>query len=74
MSNESLQEQLIELQTRLVFQEDTIHELNAVIARQDEQLLLIQLQLKLLGKRFDDYLYTQDQEGASPLDEKPPHY
>jgi SlyX protein len=74
MSNEKWQEQMIELQTRLIFQEDTLQELNTVIARQDEELRRLQEQLRVLGKRFDDYLYSQEQKPGQSEDQKPPHY
>lgn len=69
-----LAEQMIELQTRLAFQEDTLQQLNQVVAAQDHELRQLQQQLKLLAKRFDDALYTQEQGAAKPVDERPPHY
>ncbi|HSX85836.1 MAG TPA: SlyX family protein [Cellvibrio sp.] len=69
-----LQEQLIELQTRVAFQEDTLTQLNQVVAKQDQEILTLQQQLRLLAKRFDDTLYQQEQGDGKPLDERPPHY
>lgn len=69
-----IQDQLIELQTRVAFQEDTLQQLNQVIALQDQDIRELQQQLKLLAKRFDDSLYTQDQVAAKPEEERPPHY
>ena len=56
-----LQEQLIELQTRVAFQEDTLTQLNQVVAKQDQEILTLQQQLRLLAKRLDDALYQQEQ-------------
>jgi Uncharacterized protein conserved in bacteria len=73
MMNE-LQEQLIELETRVAFQEDTLTQLNQVVAKQDQEILTLQQQLRLLAKRLDDALYVQEQGIAKPLEERPPHY
>ena len=69
-----LQEQLVELQTRVAFQEDTLTQLNQVVAKQDQEILTLQQQLRLLAKRLDDALYQQEQGDEKPLDERPPHY
>lgn len=73
MMNE-LQEQLIELETRVAFQEDTLTQLNQVVAKQDQEILTLQQQLRLLAKRLDDALYVQEQGIVKPLEERPPHY
>jgi SlyX protein len=69
-----LQERMIELETRVVFQEDTLNELNSVITRQDQEIIRLRQQVALIAKRFDDYLYTQEQGSASPDQQRPPHY
>lgn len=65
---------IIELQTRLAFQEDHIQELNRVVADQDQEIRLLQHQVKDLVKRFDDYIYAQEQARTAPTDDRPPHY
>jgi SlyX protein len=65
---------VIDLQTRIVFQEDTLQQLNAVVAQQDQEIRELQQQLKLLAKRFDDALYAQEQGGTAVVNERPPHY
>ena len=67
-------EQLIELQTRIVFQEDTLQQLNEVVTQQDQDIRQLQQQVKLLAKRLEDALYTQEQSTAKIIDERPPHY
>ncbi|WP_111640340.1 SlyX family protein [Marinimicrobium alkaliphilum] len=71
---DALQAQIEDLQSRLVFQEELIHNLNDVVAGQDALLQKMQAQMRVLGKRFDDHLYSQDSGGAKPADERPPHY
>ena len=69
-----LQEQLIELQTRVAFQEDTLNQLNQVVAKQDQEILTLQQQLRLLAKRLEDALFVEEQGTAQPADDRPPHY
>lgn len=69
-----LQARIIELETRLAFQEDTLNELNAVIARQDHEVILLRQQVALIAKRLDDYSYSQEQGSTQASHERPPHY
>mgnify|MGYP000849066258 CR=1 FL=1 len=73
-SSDDLQERLVELETRVAFQEDTLNDLNNVITRQDQEIIRLRQQVTLMAKRFDDYMYTQEQGNASPDQERPPHY
>ncbi|WP_049721895.1 SlyX family protein [Gilvimarinus polysaccharolyticus] len=67
------QDELIELQSRLSFQEDTINELSNIVARQDRQLQALTKQLSSLARKFDEATFDRDQ-GGSTADERPPHY
>lgn len=66
------EERLIELEIKLALQENTLDVLSDIIAKQGQQLELMQQQLR--------YLYQQQQGGSadalavSLLDDKPPHY
>lgn len=66
------EDRLIELEIKLALQENTLDVLSDIIAKQGQQLELMQQQLR--------YLYQQQQGGsadapaASLLDDKPPHY
>jgi len=61
----------IDLETRLLFQEDTIARLNDALVEQQRQLDLMQETIKrlieLVERRSDDQNYTLEQE-------RPPHY
>lgn len=65
-------DRLTELEIKLSLTEDTVDELNRTVFRQQEQLDLLQEQLRLL--------YKQIQASAAPAeprslrDEIPPHY
>jgi SlyX protein len=73
--NQSLTDELIELQTRVTFQEDTLQQLNTIVTQQDQEIRQLHLQLQMLAKRFDDSLFQQEQQGGSKVvDERPPHY
>ncbi len=68
-----LSEQIIELQTRLSFLEDTIDTLSDVIAQQDQALIDLQDQLKLIYTQMQ----PKDDVGIAPFDlmaDRPPHY
>ena len=72
--SETLQDQVIELQTRLTFQEDALQQLNDVIATQDTYIRALQQQLQSLGVRVGDMAHALAEGGARPQDERPPHY
>lgn len=67
-----LQEELIDLQMRLAYQEDTIAQLNQVVTKQDADILLLKQQISLLAKRLDET--SQVQQSISGEIERPPHY
>ena len=67
-------EELIELQTRLAYQEDTIAQLNQVVTQQDAALLQMQQQLRLLAKRIDELSFNPAGAGEEITNERPPHY
>ncbi len=68
------QEQLIELQTRVAYQEDTLAQLNDVIARQDAELIQLKQQLRLIAQRLDELSRNPAQGDGEVTDERPPHY
>ncbi|RYY76624.1 MAG: SlyX family protein [Gammaproteobacteria bacterium] len=65
--------ELIELQTRLAYQEDTIQRLNDVITQQDATILQLQQQMRLLAKRVEEFSFVRE-GGEETLNERPPHY
>lgn len=63
---------LIELQTQLAFQEQTISELNEALVSQQKQIDLLRLEIKLLKEKLG---VLEDRiETGPPQNEKPPHY
>ncbi len=68
------QEQLIDLQTRVAYQEDTLEQLNQVITQQDADIIQLKQQIRILAQRLEDSLRTQGQGGEQTPDDRPPHY
>ncbi|MCV6604893.1 MAG: SlyX family protein [Porticoccaceae bacterium] len=66
-------DRIIELETKLAYQEDTIQALNQVVCRQQDQLDQLQLACETLIERFKDMDAggAQGQGGEEP---PPPHY
>jgi len=69
-----LHEDLIELQTRVAYQEDTINQLNQVVTQQDADIIQLQQQMRLLAKRLDELSFTQGDGSEEITNERPPHY
>ena len=75
VDSEELARQLVDLQTQLAFQEDTIGALNEALAAQQQEILTLRQQVALLKQRQDEQAAQLDEAGsAGPADEKPPHY
>lgn len=66
-----LREQLVELQTQLAFQEDTLQALDAVVTRQQQQLDRLGELVERLQRQFTDLSGEFAEQRAEP---PPPHY
>ncbi|GAA5215425.1 SlyX family protein [Corallincola platygyrae] len=72
MSTPDVDSRIDELESKLAFQEDTINQLNTVIAEQDASIRLLQRQMALLAEKFKS---VQGSQIASESEETPPpHY
>ena len=69
---ETLQQQVEELQAQLAFQEDTLSGLDAALAQQQQEVLLLRRQVQLLHERLT--AQAGGQLGVTQGDETPPHY
>ena len=67
----SLEERVMELESRLAFQDDTLLALNDVIVEQQRVVDRLQLQLAALLKRYEEVM---GQYEASEEEAPPPHY
>ena len=69
-SLEQCQEQIDDLQGRLIHQEDMLQSLNERIAEQDKIIMQLQQQLQHHHKRVDDLAFNIE----TKVNERPPHY
>ncbi|MGD8176985.1 SlyX family protein [Marinimicrobium sp. ARAG 43.8] len=63
-----------DLQSRLAFQEQTLMELNAVVASQALHIDRLEQQIRALAGTYRDLRNEMDSPPAAPASEKPPHY
>ena len=73
VTTKSLQADVIELQTKLQFQEDTIQQLDGVIINQQELIDKLTRRLELLEERVEELKVNSAAPGSIDQ-EKPPHY
>ena len=66
-----MQNELLELQTQLSYQEDTIGQLNEVVTRQQRDIERLTEALAQLKKQFDE-MVSEQLEAQEEL--PPPHY
>jgi SlyX protein len=69
---QTTEERIIELETKIAYQEDTIQRLNDIVAEQQRKLDLVQGSLKTLMGRFKDV--SEGLSNINSMHEKPPHY
>ncbi|MEJ2045402.1 MAG: SlyX family protein [Reinekea sp.] len=65
------QDQLIELETRLTHLDDTVEQLNEIIANQ--QITLAKME-KLIRKLADEHIEMKEQLAPEIVNTRPPHY
>lgn len=66
------EKQLIELETKLTYQEDLLQELNTLVTQQQEQLDRLTATCKSLDNRLKEVM--QCLPDNQNIDETPPHY
>ncbi|MBQ0712477.1 MAG: SlyX family protein [Porticoccus sp.] len=65
-------DRLVEVETKLAYQEDTIQQLNDVICRQQDQIDALLVKYGLLVTRVKEL--DNDLPEGDGVDERPPHY
>ena len=67
-----MEQRLIELETKLAFQETTLHDLNDIVAAQQEKIDILQAAIQELHERMK----SMGEETVRDLSEEtpPPHY
>ncbi|MGI9276317.1 MAG: SlyX family protein [Endozoicomonas sp.] len=66
-----MKDDLIELQTQMSFQEDTVAQLNDVVTQQQKDIERLTADLEQLKKQFQSLVSTQLEEQEESA---PPHY
>ncbi|MGX2040216.1 SlyX family protein [Methylocaldum sp. MU1018] len=66
------EERLVDLETKLAYQEDTIQALNNVVCEQQKQIDQLEATCRLLVDRITQLSIAAD--AGKIVDEKPPHY
>lgn len=72
MDEQKIQETIIDLQTRLSFQEGNIEEINLTIVRQQSEIELMKREILNLKELVEDIRDAQAHVGSAV--ELPPHY
>jgi SlyX protein len=72
---DELRQQLVEVQSHIAFQDDTVQALNDALALEQQGILLLRRQQEMLKQRQDEQAAVADAgDAGGPADEKPPHY
>ena len=70
MSEKELSERVDALESRLMYQDETIEQLNATITAQWKQIDALTRQLAALSERLQE----AEASATAPANERPPHY
>lgn len=65
---------LQDLQAQFAFQEDTVASLNEALASQQQEILSLREELRLLKLRLKEQGDALADMSGAPTDERPPHY
>jgi len=66
------EERVIDIETRLAFQDGSLQELNQALCRQQQRIEQLEETCRVLLGRMQDLSDSLGKEGAT--DERPPHY
>lgn len=66
-----IEQRLIELETKIAYQDKTIEDLSDVVYKQDKQIILLEKNIELLKLQIQSF---QSGENEIRGHEKPPHY
>ena len=74
-NNADITRQINDLQSKLAFQEDTVHVLNEVVSEQQQDIISLKTQMRTLLDELKNVLEELDTGPSRLMDnEKPPHY
>ncbi|MDA8328216.1 MAG: SlyX family protein [Betaproteobacteria bacterium] len=67
-----IEERLVNIETKITFQEDLIEELNKVVYRQQQQLNQLEAICTSLARHIQSL--AEAENTSKPVNERPPHY
>ena len=74
-THQALEARVMELESKLAFQDDTIEQLNQEITSHQASIARLEEQIRLLGNRFNQIKEEMNAPGENtPVHEIPPHY
>nr|WP_312275711.1 SlyX family protein [Moraxella sp. CTOTU46711] len=71
---EKLTQELIDLQTQVLFMEDTVDKLDNIVTEQSQLIADQQRQLQLLYQKLETQTQSSQIQPFDLLSDKPPHY
>lgn len=75
--SDTYSDSIVDLQSRISYQEDMIGNLDQQVAKQSEDIAMLHQHIALLNKKLNELMLSGDQHkpGANGMaDERPPHY
>jgi SlyX protein len=69
-----IDDRVIELEEKFSFQEDTLQQLNDVVAKQGLQIMELAVQLKNCKEQLEGLRERDGSIEGGTVDERPPHY
>lgn len=66
------EQRLDELEIKISYQDDLVHELNAIVSQQQKKIDQLEASINSLNERIRELAMSAP--GDPPLEEKPPHY
>lgn len=67
------QERIIELESRVAFQEDTLDQLNQVVSQQELEIEKLKRMIKIINQQIKNFS-LDNSHGHSDQEPPPPHY
>ena len=74
MNSMSQEEKIVELQTKLAYQEEALNKLSDEFYQQQKQIQTLEVQQRALLEKIRDLQNTKEPGITNIVDEKPPHY
>ena len=74
VDDDQISAEVVQLQAELAFQNDSVQRLNDALATQQQDILMLQRQVALLGEQLRALRENDNHSEGEAVLEKPPHY